>query len=305
MKILITGSGGMVGRNIKEYLGQRHEILAPRRAELDLLSYEPLLEYLHQSRPDLIIHCAGRVGGIQANIRNPVAFLVENYDMGRNIVMGAREVGIRKLLNMGTSCMYPRDCVNPIKEDMILKGQLEPTNEGYALSKVAIARLCQYIVRENPEYMFKTVIPCNLYGTYDKFDAETSHMIPGVMRRLYEAVRSGQPAVDIWGDGTARREFMFAEDLANFVSFAIERFEAMPEIINCGLGYDYSINEYYREIAKVVGFKGEFSHDLSKPVGMKQKLVDITRLKEFGWTAPTSLQQGIQKTYEHMVNHVL
>ena len=201
--------------------------------------------------------------------------------------------------------MYPREATNPLNEELILKGELEPTNEGYAIAKITTTRLCEYINRENGEFQYKTVIPCNLYGKYDKFDPKNSHMLPAVIRKIHEAKINNQEVLDIWGDGEARREFMYAEDLADFVYYAIENFEKMPQNINVGLGHDYTINEYYKVVADVIGYKGKFIHDLSKPVGMKQKLIDDSKLQEFGWKYKTSLQDGIKKTYEYYLNEVL
>lgn len=193
--------------------------------------------------------------------------------------------------------MYPRDALNPLGEELILKGELEPTNEGYALAKVTSTRLCEYIRQENPARLYKTIIPCNLYGRFDKFDPNHSHMIPAVIRKIDEAKKNNLVELDIWGDGEARREFMYAEDLADFVFYAITNFDKMPQNLNVGLGTDYTINEYYEAVAKVVGYTGSFKHDLSKPVGMKQKLIDDQKLKAFGWSYKTSLELGIQKTY--------
>jgi GDP-L-fucose synthase len=198
--------------------------------------------------------------------------------------------------------MYPRDAQNPLSEDLILKGELEPTNEGYAIAKVASTRLCEYINREDESFLYKTVIPCNLYGKYDKFDPEHSHMIPAVIRKIDDAKRQNKESIDIWGDGLARREFMYATDFADFIYYAIDHFETMPQNINVGLGHDYTINEYYQKIANAVGYQGSFTHDLSRPTGMQQKLIDDTKLKEFGWWHKTSLEQGVQKTYDYFVN---
>jgi len=303
MKILLTGSNGMVGKNIltikKLY---KHEFLSPSSRELNLLNNESVRQYLSKHQPEMIIHAAGIVGGIQANIANPVKFLVENMQMGLNILTAAKEAGVSQFLNLSSSCMYPRDAINPLSEDLILKGELEPTNEGYALAKVTSTRLCEYISKEDPQYIYKTIIPCNLYGQYDKFDPNHSHMIPAVIRKLDDAVKSGLAEIDIWGDGEARREFMYAEDLADFIFYAIDNFSEMPQNLNVGIGTDYTINEYYQTIAKVVGFTGKFKHDLSKPVGMKQKLIDDTKLANYGWTYKTSLERGITKTFQYYLS---
>jgi len=227
-----------------------------------------------------------------------------NTQMGLNIIMAAQEAGIKKFINMNSSCMYPREAINPLGEELILKGELEPTNEGYALSKITSTRLCEYINKEDNSYLYKTVIPCNLYGKYDKFDPKHSHMLPAVIKKVHEAKVANIDS-DIWGSGEARREFMYAEDLADFIYYALENFEKMPQNINVGLGHDYTINEYYKAIAKVIGFKGEFVHDLTKPIGMKQKLINDSKLTEFGWSHKTSLEDGIKKIYKYYLEEVL
>jgi len=303
MKILLTGSRGMVGGNILEHTSALdYEFLIPSSADLNLLNRQAVDLYLDKHKPDMIIHAAGIVGGIQANISEPVRFLVDNMQMGLNVLIAAKEAGIKQLMNLSSSCMYPRDAQNPLPEELILKGELEPTNEGYALAKASSTRLCEYIHREDKSFQYKTVIPCNLYGRFDKFDPKHSHMISAVIKKISDAKERGNQQIDIWGDGLARREFMCAADLADFIFYAIPLFEDMPQNINVGLGHDYTINEYYQEIAKVVGFKGEFVHDLSKPVGMKQKLMDDTKLRQFGWNYKTTLFDGIKTTYEFYLN---
>jgi GDP-L-fucose synthase len=299
MRILLTGGSGMVGKNILEYSKkEEYTFLAPSSKELNLLDYNSVDTFIKGNKPEFIIHAAGKVGGIQANIAAPVNFLVDNMDMGRNIIMAAKNNSIKNLLNLSSSCMYPRDAENPLAEDLILKGELEPTNEGYAIAKVMTTRLCEYIMKEDLDKNYKTAIPCNLYGKYDKFDPKNSHMIPAVIRKIHEAKELGIAEIDVWGDGLAKREFMYAADLANFIFYAIPNFKEMPQNINVGLGKDYSINEYYKSIANIIGFKGSFVHDLTKPIGMKQKLIDDTRLKTFGWSSKTSLQEGLMKTFE-------
>ncbi|MCG6202403.1 GDP-L-fucose synthase family protein [Psychromonas antarctica] len=299
MKILLTGANGMVGKNILEVaLKHEHEFLSPSSAELNLLDGNAVNQYINTHKPDMVIHAAGIVGGIQANMAHPVKFLVNNMLMGINILTASNDCDVPKFLNLSSSCMYPRDALNPLSEDLILKGELEPTNEGYALAKVTSTRLCEYIRKENASRLYKTIVPCNLYGRFDKFDPNHSHMIPAVIRKIDEAKKNNLEEIDIWGDGEARREFMYAEDLAEFIFYAIDNFEKMPQNLNVGLGTDYTINEYYQAVANVVGYSGKFIHDLSKPIGMKQKLIDDEKLKEFGWAYKTELEVGIQKTYE-------
>lgn len=292
----------MVGKNILNFPNaSNHVFISPTKSELNLLDAIAVEERLNIEHPDIVIHAAGKVGGIKANMADPENFLIENIEMGLNVIKAAKHSGIKKLINLGSSCMYPRDAVNPLKEESILKGELEPTNEGYALAKIVSAKLCKYISSNNPDYEYKTVIPCNLYGKYDNYDENNSHMIPGVIRKLSKATidLKDNKKVSIWGDGKARREFMSATDFADFVYYAIDNFEQMPNFLNVGTGKDFSINEYYQEIADVVGYKGDFSYDLTKPVGMKQKLVDIGLLNQFGWSSKLSLHEGLMEAYSY------
>ncbi len=300
MKVFLTGGRGMVGRAIQDHPGAgAHEILAPTSADLDLTDRAAVMDFVADTRPDIILHSAGRVGGIQANMANPAAFLTENLDMGVNVVMAARAAGVPRLLNLGSSCMYPHDAPNPLHEDSLGKGELEPTNEGYGLAKVAVARLCAFVSQEDPALAYKTLIPCNLYGLHDKFDPKVSHLVPAIIRKVHEARETGADTVEIWGDGTARREFMFSGDLADGVWASVARFDALPQRMNMGLGHDHSINDYYAEAARVIGWEGEFVHDLTRPTGMKQKLLDVSAQTEFGWRAETTLADGIARTYVH------
>lgn len=302
-KVYISGSQGMVGSNIIDMAPDHFELITPKLEDLNLLNFREVDHYISKVKPDIVIHTAGIVGGIQSNIANPVKYLVDNVDIGRNLLLAAKNNNVKRIINLGSSCMYPKDAPNPLKEDLILKGELEPTNEGYAIAKVYTQRLATYIKREDSNFHYKTIIPCNLYGKWDKFDPKHSHMLPAVIRKIHHAKVNNLPEVEIWGDGEARREFMFASDLADFIWYAIANFDTMPDLLNVGLGFDHTINEYYEAIAKVIGYKGKFVHDLSKPVGMKQKLVDITRLNNFGWAHTYSLEQGIRSTYQFFLEH--
>lgn len=290
----------MVGRNLLEHssIGD-FDVLAPRRSELDLCDFAALQAYLQANKPDVVIHAAGKVGGIQANMREPVDFLLANLDMGRNIVWASQQAGVKRLINLGSSCMYPRNHSEPLKEEMVLKGELEPTNEGYALAKVVTARLCEYIMREDSSYQYKTLIPCNIYGRYDKFDPAHSHLIPAIIHKIHQAKQSGQELVEIWGDGTARREFMYAGDLSDAIVRAVSSFDTLPNYMNVGLGHDHTINDYYQAAAEVIGYVGGFAHDLGKPVGMARKLVSVELQTNWGWSARHELRDGIEKTYSY------
>ncbi|MTI18560.1 GDP-L-fucose synthase [Rhodobacteraceae bacterium RKSG542] len=302
-KLLLTGASGMVGRNILEHPAAADwEILAPSSKELDLTDSHATDAYLTHYQPHIVIHAAGQVGGIQANMAHPVAFLERNTAIGRNIIMAAYKANVKQFLNLASTCMYPRVAGNPLRETMILTGELEPTNEGYAIAKIMATRLCQYIRREDETALFKTILPCNLYGRHDKFDPKNSHLLPAIIHKIHMAKERGDRTVEIWGDGEARREFMYAADLADAVMKAAEDMISLPDLMNCGLGHDYSINDYYRIVANVIGWTGEFTYDLTKPVGMKQKLCSTELQSAWGFSSPTSLEDGIRSTYDFYLN---
>ncbi|MDB6176254.1 GDP-L-fucose synthase [Paracoccus sp. Z330] len=297
--LLVTGARGMVGRNILAHDAVKEwQVHAPTSSELNLCDRGAIDRWLDDHRPDAIVHCAGVVGGIHANMAEPVRFLADNTTMGVNLVSAALQAGIGTLINLGSSCIYPRDLGHGLSEDRILSGPLEPTNEGYALAKITTMRLCEYAMRENPDLNYKTLIPCNLYGLWDKFDPRHSHLVPAIIHKVHSARQAGLSEVEIWGDGTARREFMYAGDLADAVMRAVADPESLPATLNIGLGQDHSINDYYAIIAKVIGWDGRFTHDLTRPVGMKQKLLDVSAQKAWGWSAPTALEDGLRATYE-------
>jgi len=302
-KILIFGSSGMVGRNLIDLCPKSVELICPSRAELDLIDAHSVQVFIKNIQPDLIINCAGKVGGIKANMAEPFSFFVDNMLINQSIILGAYNSNVKYLLNFGSSCMFPRNAENPLKEDLLLTGELEPTNEGYALAKIAAQRMISYLSFEHPELCYKTVIPCNLYGKYDKFEEDKAHMIPAVIARMYQAVVENKSIVTIWGDGSARREFMYAEDLAYMIWTLLDNFEDMPQLMNLGLGVDYTIFDYYKAIAEVVGFKGEFEFDLSKPIGMKQKVVDITLQNNLNLSPQHTLNQGINKTFNYYLKN--
>ena len=302
MKIYVTGASGLVGRNLVETFRARgHEVVTSRSRDVNLLDYAATVDFIAQTAPDLIVHAAGKVGGIQANIKDPCGFFVENMQMGLNVVQAAKCAKVPRLINLSSSCSYPCALERPLTEDDVFAGKLEPTNEGYAIAKAAVTRLCAFVSRQYPECRFKTLIPCNLYGRYDKFGESNSHMIPAAIRKLHEAKVRGDPFVTIWGDGFARREFLYAADFAEMVDECVAHFDELPEAMNIGLGRDYSINEYYAAIARIVGYTGAFDHDLSRPVGMKRKVLDISRQKQLGISARRTLEDGIRGTYEYFL----
>lgn len=293
----------MVGRNILER-NSSHDIFSPNREELDLRNKVDVRRYLKALSPDLIIHAAGRVGGIKANMASPYEFLLENLEIGSNVIGSAVDVGVPRVINLASSCIYPRNVDGLLSEDMVLSGQLEPTNEGYALSKISALRLCEFANRRPDPFEYKTLIPCNLYGPYDKFDLESAHLIPAIISKIHCAKAENKSTVEIWGDGSARREFMYVADLVTAIFKAVDDYDSLPSVINIGLGFDYTVHEYYRAVADVVQWNGGFTFDLSKPVGMKRKLLNVDRQASWGFNPEHSLSEGIEKTYEYYMRTI-
>lgn len=302
MRVLVTGGTGMVGRNILESQSLRGlEVLAPARAELDLARFDAVLEHVRRTKPDVVVHAAGKVGGIQANLADPVGFFLENLEMGRNVVWAAYKSGVQRLINLSSSCVYPREAQNPLREESVLTGPLEPSNEGYALAKIATMRLCHYIGKKDPTFRYKSLVPCNLYGLHDHFDASRSHLVAAVLHKIHEAKERDGDSVEIWGDGTARREFLYAGDLADCVARAVRQYDSLPEVMNVGTGRDLTVDEYYQLAAAIVGYRGRFVHDPSEPVGMPRKVVDVSKATAWGWRARTPLRDGLSKTYAYYI----
>ena len=253
MNILITGGSGMVGHNLIEAISDGDaNVLAPTHDEVDLLDTEQIDDYMSYNGIDFVVHCAGFVGGIHINMANKDIFMSDNIIMGLNLINASRKNGVKRLINLGSSCMYPMGADVPFKEESLFTGLCEPTNEGYAIAKNAVAKMCEFVSAKGFEY--KTLIPCNLYGRWDNFDPRSSHLIASIIDKLHKAKTSGQKQVEIWGDGKSRREFMYAGDLADFICQAIRRFEHIPQYLNVGNGEEITINEYYRAVADVVGY---------------------------------------------------
>jgi GDP-L-fucose synthase len=292
----------MVGRNFREHPSSgSHTVVAPNRQEVDFANPLAASLCVAEVRPDIIVHAAGKVAGIAGNLAEPTEFFLQNLHLGINVVESGLRAGVRRVINLGSSCIYPRGFSEPLTEEMLLKGELEPSNEGYALAKIAIARLCAYVSRQYPNFSYKTLIPCNLYGRFDNFDAFSSHMMAAAIRKIHEAKTSSSPTVTIWGDGTARREFLYAGDLADCLHRAIESFESLPNVMNVGVGTDRSVLEYYGLVADVLGYHGSFVFDQYKPAGMQRKLLDVTLSRKWGWVAKTPLAAGIRQTYDYFL----
>jgi GDP-L-fucose synthase len=296
--IFVAGHRGLVGSAILRRLTSDGftRLLTRSRSELDLRNRLAVDEFFAREKPKVVILAAARVGGIKANNDQPVEFLLANLEIQNNVIRAAHESGVRKLLFLGSSCIYPKFAPQPIPESALLGGPLEPTNEGYAIAKIAGIKLCQSYAREYGSD-FISAMPTNLYGPNDNFDLETSHVLAALMRKAHEAKRSGAREIIVWGSGQPRREFLHVDDLAEACLFLLQNYES-PEVINVGTGRDLTVRELAEMICEVVGFKGELAWDASKPDGTPRKLLDISRIKSLGWEPKISLRQGIARTYE-------
>jgi GDP-L-fucose synthase len=290
VRILLTGATGMVGRNLQEQRWRSDDqLLAPTRHELELTDERAARRYLEREQPDIIVNAAGKVGGILANVEDPSGFLLQNVRMGMTLVAAAHEVGVPRLLNLASSCVYPKDRDEPLTEGMILAGPLEPTNE--------------YLSKQHGR-AYKTILPCNLYGRWDRFDAPSSHLVAAAIAKLHAAKVRGERSVEVWGDGTVRREFLYAGDLAAFIVDAVRRFDSLPSLLNVGVGLDHSVLDYYQAAAAVIGYEGTFALAPDKPVGMRRKLLDCSAVQQWGWRASTPLTVGLAETYRFFLETV-
>ena len=297
-RIFVAGHRGMVGSALVRRLeaGAFSNLLTRERAHLDLTDESAVAKFFAKERPAIVIVAAAKVGGIKANNDYPVEFLVENLRIQNNVIHAAHENGVRKLLFLGSSCIYPKFAPQPIQESALLTGPLEPTNEAYAIAKIAGIKLCQAYAREYGAN-FISAMPTNLYGPNDNFDLETSHVLAALLRKAHEAKTRGDQRLIVWGTGKPRREFLHVDDLASACLLLLENYDS-PEIINVGYGEDISIRELAELICDVVGFDGELAWDATKPDGTPRKLLDVTKLRALGWKPAIPLWDGIARTYE-------
>ena len=304
-RIYVAGHRGLVGSAIVRRLMQEgyENLLIRNREELDLLDQRAVEEFFARERPEYVFLAAARVGGIHANNTRPAEFIYENLSIETNVIHAAWKYGTKKLLFLGSSCIYPRQAPQPIKEEYLLTGSLEPTNEAYAVAKIAGLKMCQAYRRQ---YGFNAIslMPTNLYGPGDNFDLESSHVLPALIRRFHEAKLARSPQVVLWGSGKPRREFLHVDDLADAALFLMRHYDS-EMIINVGTGVDLSISELASMVQEVVGFIGEVSFDLSMPDGMPRKLLDVSRLRALGWQPKIPLREGIESTYRWYSNQAV
>ncbi len=297
-KIFVTGHRGMVGGALVRRLqaGGYTNLLTRTHAELDLLNQPAVHAFLAEQKPDYIFIAAAKVGGIQANNQYRADFLYQNLQIQNNLIHGAHLAGVQRLMFLGSSCIYPRDCPQPIKEDYLLSGPLEPSNEPYAIAKIAGIKLCEsYNLQHGRQYV--SVMPTNLYGPGDNYDLATSHVLPALIRKAHEAKQRGDSEYVVWGSGTPRREFLYVDDLADACVHLMDRGYDGP-LLNIGTGEDLTIRELAETVMQVVGFHGRITFDASKPDGTPRKLLDSSRLNALGWAAHTTLRDGIRRAYD-------
>lgn len=302
-RIFVAGHGGLVGSAVHRKLraeGYEHIITRPR-SEMDLLNQDAVNRFFATEKPQYIFLVAGRVGGIHANATQQADFLYENLMIAANVIHAAAEHGAEKLLYLGSSCIYPKFAEQPMKESALLTGSLEPTNEGYAVAKIAGLKLCEMYQRQYGK-RFISAQPTNLYGPGDNFHPSESHVIPGMMRRFHEAKTRGERSVVVWGSGAPRREFLHVDDLADALCVLMEKYEE-SQTINVGTGSDVTVSELAEIMQSAVGFRGAIEFDRSKPDGTPRKLLDISRIRSLGWAPKRDLPSGLASTYAWAVEH--
>src|SRR5213593_4244369 len=297
-KIFVAGHRGMVGSAVMRQLQADgfKNLLIRDRSELDLMDESAVAKFFLKEKPTIVICAAAKVGGIKANIDYPAEFLLDNLRIQNNVIRSAHQLGVRKLLFLGSSCIYPKFAPQPIPESALLSGPLEPTNEAYAIAKIAGIKLCQAYAREYGAN-FISAMPTNLYGPNDNFDLETSHVLAALLRKAHEAKTRGDQRLIVWGTGKPRREFLHVDDLASACLLLLENYDS-PEIINVGCGEDISIRELAELICDVVGFDGELAWDTTKPDGTPRKLLDVSKIRALGWKPAVPLRDGIVRTYD-------
>jgi GDP-L-fucose synthase len=300
-KIYIAGHRGMAGSAIKRNLEARgyHNLITRTRSELDLTNQQAVNNFFEKEKPEYVFLAAAKVGGILANSTYPAMFIYENLMIEANVIHAAHTTGVKKLLFLGSSCIYPGLAPQPLKEEYLLTGELEVTNEAYAVAKIAGIRMCKHY---NQQYgtNFISVMPTNLYGPNDNYDLETSHVMAALIRKFHEANLNRAPQVVVWGTGVPRREFLYVDEMADACVYLMENYNAQDigEFVNIGLGEDVTIKELAELIRAIVGYSGKIVYDTTKPDGTPQKLLDVSRLRELGWNARISLRDGIKQAYE-------
>ena len=295
-KVLVTGANGMLGRAVsKQFRVSGAEVIELTREKIDLVDSKGTLEYLEKFLPDLIVHCAAAVGGIKASIQMGSKFFIDNTRIDNSVLFAARQLRIKNFIYIASSCMYPANREHPLKEDEILSGPLEPTNEDYAITKIVGSRLTQAIGYEE-NLNWRVFIPSNLYGQYDNFNLNRAHLLAAIIRKSVEARRSNSHTIEMWGDGTPLREFTHIDDFSNWIVSSSKFLNLLPPFLNVGFGIDYSVREFYEKVLTALNWDAEIVPNLDVPNGNMRKLMDSTLAREFGWNPKISIEDGIKKT---------
>jgi GDP-L-fucose synthase len=293
----------MLGQSIvSQWQRQRpsDELFVLTREDVDLRDRAATKHYIEKARPDSIIHAAAKVGGIGAKLERPTEFLLDNLLLDTSVISSAIELGVPELLYLGSAVVYPQAYERPFVEEDVLTGSLEPANEGYAVAKISAAKLCEYASREFG-VSYRVALPSNLYGPHDHFDLAGAHLVAATLAKVHQAKEAGTDTVTVWGDGTARREFTFSEDLAEWLVQQVGSLAHWPAMLNLGCGFDHSVAEYYEMAGDVVGYSGRFEYDVSKPSGVPQRLIDSSVARTLGWSPQTSLLEGMTATYQQFL----
>ncbi|MBD3215277.1 MAG: NAD-dependent epimerase/dehydratase family protein, partial [Candidatus Lokiarchaeota archaeon] len=298
-RIYITGHTGMVGTRLLKYFQENKykNIITTSHSQLDLRNQKKVDLFLKKEKPEIIVHLAAKVGGIASNIKYPAEYIYDNLMMQTNIIHSAYKYNCEKLLFMGSSCIYPRETPQPMKEEYLMTGKLEPTNKSYAVAKIAGIQMCQaYDIEYNTNFI--SLIPCNLYGPRDHYGDMNSHVMAALIDRFHKAKITQKQKVIVWGSGKPRREFLFVDDLVSAILFLLKCYDD-PEIINVGTGYDISIRNLATKISNIIGYSGKIEFDPTKPDGMMKKLLDVSKIEKLGWKAKTDLDEGIKMSYQY------
>lgn len=303
-KIMVAGSNGMVGRAIVRALRNHNHVIKASREAVDFTYQDETDRYFERVRPEYAFVAAAKVGGIWANRTHKADFLLQNLRIQNNILESAFRWRVKKLLFLGSSCIYPKNATQPIAEDQLLTGPLEDTNDAYAIAKIAGIKLCQALRYRHQGFNAISVMPCNLYGPYDNFDLESSHVLPALIAKFHKAKVNNEPYVECWGDGTPLREFLYVDDLARACLVCMESYNDQ-EIINVGSGRDLTIKDLARKVAQVVEYKGEIIWNKHYPNGTHRKLLEVSKIKSLGWEPKVGLLNGIDKTYQWYLNNVV
>lgn len=298
--VLVTGASGMLGQHLVPMLENKgHRVLAPSREDVDLTDADATESYIQSSTIDAVVHCAAYVAGIASSRASKHHSFDANVSMGMNLIRSCLDNGITTLLNVGSATVYPSEAPQPLSESSLGQGAFEGPIEGYALSKYVVYRACA-MANEQHNVSYKTVLPCNLFGPYDNFSLETGHMLPAILHRMHQAKEQNNAPIIIWGDGSAKREFLYAPDLADFICFALDNFESLPEVMNVGSGVEVSVNEMHQHMAKITGYTGELKHDFDKPVGRLRRYLNLHHQQRLGWSPKTPFEEALAITYDYL-----